>query len=400
MTPPASNGCETRRVLALCGDMVVVYGMERMTFEVLRVLRESGVEVHCIVNDWENHRIRPLADSIGASSSAGFYGYALQRTLNPLRLFRYLVQVGRTSLGLLREQRRFRATHIFAPEFGAVLKNAPALLILKAFGVPTILRLPVAPSREKFYRALWGWVVAPLVSTVVVQSEFMLSRCEQVGVPDKKKVLIRNAIPRRELARNADREVVELARQRRTLVCLGQVAPFKGTHLAVEATLALLDRGEDVQLIVAGPIPKWPADRVEFYEGLRREVAARGHEERVHFVGAVSNVFELMEASFVLLVPVLGEESFCLVVLEAMYSGLPVVGFKLGAVPELVEHERTGYLCRGLDRDSLIEGIEYFLSDSETRARVAAASRCAYRASAKDFAPEVFARGWREVFSV
>ena len=44
--------------------MVIVSGMERMTFEVLRALKESKAEVHCILNDWENHRIRELVDSI------------------------------------------------------------------------------------------------------------------------------------------------------------------------------------------------------------------------------------------------------------------------------------------------------------------------------------------------
>jgi hypothetical protein len=56
------------RVLALCGNMVVVFGAERMTFEILRVLREGGAEVHCIINEWENHRIRPLVDSIAKGS--------------------------------------------------------------------------------------------------------------------------------------------------------------------------------------------------------------------------------------------------------------------------------------------------------------------------------------------
>ncbi len=63
----------------------------------------------------------------------------------------------------------------------------------------------------------------------------------------------RNTIPRRHAPRaDTDEAIVDLARTRRTLLCLGQIAPYKGTHIAVEATLELLDRGEDLQLIVAG----------------------------------------------------------------------------------------------------------------------------------------------------
>src|SRR5439155_11135154 len=63
------------RVIACCGGMVSVTGLERMTFEVLRVVRRRGGSVHCVVNDWENHRIVPLAERIGASWSVGSYRY-------------------------------------------------------------------------------------------------------------------------------------------------------------------------------------------------------------------------------------------------------------------------------------------------------------------------------------
>ena len=59
----AGNETSTR-VIACCGNMVVVYGMERMSFEIMRVLRESGAEVHCVLNEWERHRIEPLAECL------------------------------------------------------------------------------------------------------------------------------------------------------------------------------------------------------------------------------------------------------------------------------------------------------------------------------------------------
>lgn len=387
------------RVLALCGNMVVVFGAERITFEILRVLRESGVEVHCIINEWENHRIRPLAESIGASTSIGIYGYALKRTINPLRLLSNAFQVVRTSSGLLRDCKRFRASHVLAPDFIAVLKNAPALLFLRASGVSVVLRSSTNPNRGRFYDLLWRWMISPLTSLVVVPSKFTASRCEDAGVPSDKVRVIRNTVPRRTISPDADAEVVALARSRRTLLCIGQIAPFKGVHLAVAASLALLDRGEDVQLVIGGAAPQWPPDYVRYYEAQREEVIARGAQERVHFVGSVSNVAELMEASYLLLAPIPEEESFCLVVLEAKYAGLPVVAFRRGAVPELVEHEKTGYLCRGLDGDSLLEGIDYFLSNPKRRNEAMEASRRAVSGPANDCAPEAFAQAWRSVFT-
>ena len=394
----AGNETSTR-VIACCGNMVVVYGMERMSFEIMRVLRESGAEVHCVLNEWERHRIEPLVESIGASWSTGFYGYELKRSRNPFRLMSYGWNIARTSLGFLRDQKRFRATHVFVPEFVAALRNAPALLLLKARGVPVILRLPTAPDRGRFYDVLWRFVLAPLATTIVAQSEFTRGRCKEAGVPCSKTVLIKNTIPRRSADSDADRAVIDLARSRRTLLCVGQIAPYKGTHIAVDAVLALLDRGEDIQLVVAGAEPNWPPHRVRYFQSMRDDIASRGHDDRVHFVGNVNNVLKLMESSFVFLAPILQEESFGLVMLEAKSAGLPVVAFRRGAIPELVEHEQTGYLCRGLDRESLVEGIDYFLSDPDARDRAAEASRRAYRDPANDSAHEVFARAWQARFS-
>ena len=131
-------------------------------------------------------------------------------------------------------------------------------------------------------------------------------------------------------------------------------------------------------------------------ENLRREGI---DSSRVHFVGNISNVLKLMESSFVFLAPIPEEEGFCLVALEAKSSGLPVVAFRRGAVPELVEHEETGFLCRGLDRESLIEGIDYFLSDAEARDRASEASRRAYMDPANDSSHHVFARAWQVLFT-
>ena len=44
--------------------MVIISGMERLTFEVVRALRSNGVAVHFILNSWGNERIRPFVDVI------------------------------------------------------------------------------------------------------------------------------------------------------------------------------------------------------------------------------------------------------------------------------------------------------------------------------------------------
>jgi hypothetical protein len=126
--------------------MVLIGGLERMTFEVLRVVREHGGAVHCVVNSWDNHRIVALADGIGASWSTGFYGFGFsRRTFNPVRHAQSVWDILRTSAGLLRRL-RFNF-HVLVPEHLAVCA-APALAILRLSGVRVVFRVVTRQSED------------------------------------------------------------------------------------------------------------------------------------------------------------------------------------------------------------------------------------------------------------
>lgn len=387
------------RVIACCGGMVVVSGLERMTFEVLRVLRGHGARVHCIVNAWENHRIAPLSDAIGASRSTGYYGESFSwRARNPIRHLRSLWDIARTSAGLLRDAIQFRPTHILAPDYLAVVRNAPALALLRLLGVRIVFRIGNAPERGAVYEVLWRRVLPPFVSTFVPNSRFGYTRLQDTGVPAQKITLIRNALSRRTILDGADDDIVRLAASRRTLLTAGQIAPFKGTHLAVDAALNLIAEGEDIQAIIAGALPIWPADRVAYVADLRARIDRAGAGDRIHFVGARENLPAIMRASYLLVAPILQEETFGNVLLEARSEGLPIVTFDRGALGELVAHKDTGYICATQDLAGLREGIRFFLDRPSERSRASANSLAAAARPDDDCTPAEFERRWWALF--
>jgi glycosyltransferase involved in cell wall biosynthesis len=380
------------RIVACCGGMVIVSGLERMTFEVLGIVRKRGGSVHCIVNSWENHRIVELAERIGATWSTGFYWYSFGRPRKLLQAIQMLWDVIRTSAGLARVAVRFGPTHVLVPEYGAVLRNAPVLAALKLIGVEVVFRIANAPERGRIHEVLWRHVLPPFVTRFVPNSRFSYGRLQEAGVPEGKITLIRNALSRRVLSSRTDEDVVRLAGARPTILTVGQIAPFKGTHLTVEATLRLISEGVDVQTLVVGMLPSWPPELVEYVAELRERVSSAGASDRVHFVGARENILDIMKASYVLAAPILQEETFGNVALEALSVGLPVVTFARGGLTELVTHGRTGHVCASADLDGLLDGLRHFLAQPGERAAASAHSLAVSAAPGNDCTPGEFER--------
>lgn len=76
------------------------------------------------------------------------------------------------------------------------------------------------------------------------------------------------------------------------------------------------------------------------------EIQPRLNDEHISFRGQVNfqEKVELLKNAKALLFPIDRQEPFGLVMIEAMACGTPVIGFRKGSVPEVVEHGKTGYV--------------------------------------------------------
>lgn len=145
------------------------------------------------------------------------------------------------------------------------------------------------------------------------------------------------------------------------LVFLGRIEEIKGPHLAIEVA-----RRAQIPLVIAGNIPTE-------HEGFFREkIRPHVDGEMVRYIGPVDDAEKnaLLGRARALLMPILWDEPFGIVMIEAMACGTPVIGFRRGAVPEVVEHGVTGFVCDSVDE--MAEAVDRLCEVDRTdcRARV------------------------------
>jgi glycosyltransferase involved in cell wall biosynthesis len=117
------------------------------------------------------------------------------------------------------------------------------------------------------------------------------------------------------------------------LLFLGRMSPEKGAHRALAVALET-----GIPLKIAAKCRE-PLEIRYFDEFVRPHLG-----ESIEYVGEVGHAdkVELLMGARALINPIDWEEPFGLVVIEAMACGTPVIATRRGALPEIMEHGRTG----------------------------------------------------------
>ena len=144
--------------------------------------------------------------------------------------------------------------------------------------------------------------------------------------------------------------------QKPVIGIVGRLSREKGHRYLIAAMPEILAYAPDTQLMIVGSGP------AEF--DLREQVRALSLTKSVTFAGYKQNVYGELARLDMLFVPSLSE-AFPIVILEGMAMGLPVVGTRVGGIPEIIVDGETGILVRSRDASGLAQAFKYLLSHPE-----------------------------------
>jgi glycosyltransferase involved in cell wall biosynthesis len=81
----------------------------------------------------------------------------------------------------------------------------------------------------------------------------------------------------------------------------------------------------------------------------------------IAFVQSMQTIVELYSVSHLFVIPSL-QDNLPNTIIESMLCGTPVVGFRTGGIPEMIDHRVNGYLAEYKSSDDLAEGMRWLLS--------------------------------------
>jgi glycosyltransferase involved in cell wall biosynthesis len=124
------------------------------------------------------------------------------------------------------------------------------------------------------------------------------------------------------------------------LAFLGRISPEKRVDRAIK-----IARQVQIPLKIAAKVDRVDKD---YFEGVVEPLL---RDSLIEFVGEIGDgeKDEFLGHAYALLFPIDWPEPFGLAMIEAMACGTPVIAYRSGAVPEVMEEGHTGFIVEGLE---------------------------------------------------
>lgn len=193
------------------------------------------------------------------------------------------------------------------------------------------------------------------------------------------------------------RAALGLPLDRKIVLALGRLVPWKGQDLFLRAMRRVADSTPDVLGVVAGAPEPYSLDFEPVLYALADELRLG---DAVRFMGSVADPAIALAAADVVAHTSVSPEPFGLVMLEAMAVGRPVVTPAAGGGLEIVVHGETGLHYTPGDEDALAQALLTLLDDALRAEQMGAAGqeRVAARFTPEQFVGEI-CRFYRDLLS-
>lgn len=358
--PPLPQGEEGKgegapRVLHLITRMIRG-GAQENTLATAIGLRQKGYEVTLLTGPSWGKEGEILTEALEAGVEVVLIP-ALVREISPWKDLAAFVR-----LKSLFSQTRFEILHTHTSKAGVLGRFAAHWT-----GIPVVIH---TPHGHVFHSYFPGWKESVFLFLERLSARgsdrliALTSQCREehlklrVGTPEKW-VTVPSGVNEERFQGGTFRrdEILKGLRippERRIIGFVGRFAPVKGARYLVEALPEIFRSAANVHCLLVGD--------GEEKNQLTQKVNELGLKDRVTFTGHREEISGLLSVLEVLVVPSLNE-GMGRVIAEGGLMEKPVVGTRVGGIPELIEEAKTGILIPPRDPSKIAQAVARLLKD-------------------------------------
>lgn len=167
---------------------------------------------------------------------------------------------------------------------------------------------------------------------------------------------------------------------------VGSLAHRKGHMHLLHAFRMLSALRPELRLVLVGDGP--------LKRQLKEWAVTNGLGTKIVFAGQRMDIPDMLSVMTIFVSPALAE-AFGIVMIEAMFMGLPVVATRVGGVPEVIDENETGILVPPADPQALTDAVSALLRDPDKRSTMGAAGR---RRVSERFSAQTYASRLDELY--
>ena len=221
----------------------------------------------------------------------------------------------------------------------------------------------VPPRLCKVYVKIQKYLVDNKPDVVTAPSQFVIDKLKEAGLFEGVKTMkLPLGIELSDEKAEKDYDIIDI-------LYVGGLSRHKGVHILLNAFKEL--EFENIKLHISGK----GKDEDEF-----KKIA--GSDKRIIFHGFVPDeeLMQLYQKANFSVVPSIWYDNSPMVIYESLMNGTPVIGSRIGGIPELIEDGYNGFLFEAGDEDELRSKLESLIENTSDLKRL---GECAFESVKK-----------------
>jgi glycosyltransferase involved in cell wall biosynthesis len=160
------------------------------------------------------------------------------------------------------------------------------------------------------------------------------------------------------------RNLLKLPHDRTIITNISAIEHIKGIDLIINAVAKLKQKGLDVLFVHIGGLRSNTIEQQQYADSLKQLVTDLDVIDNMVWLGRRSDVHDILPMADIYVHPS-RSEGLGSVLLEASVAGLPLVGSRVGGIPEIVHDQENGLLVDTDNAEQVAYAIEQLPSDAK-----------------------------------